>query len=363
MKAAVLNEQPGWLTIEDVVVDKPAPNEVLVRVVGAGLCHSDLHFMEGTFRMPLPAVLGHESAGIVEQVGADVTYCKPGDHVICCVSIFCGQCRQCLSGHPNRCTNPAATSRPASAPPRLSRPGGGALEQMARLGGFAELMLVHQNALVTITEEMPLDRAALIGCGITTGMGAVFRTAKVEPGSRVCVIGAGGIGLAAVQGARIAGAGQVIVVDVNETKLELARQLGGTDLVNASVVDDVVTAVKELSDGGVDYSFEAIGLKATAEQAFNMLDVGGTATVIGMVPSRQTLEIRGIDLLSEKKLQGSMMGSNQFRTDMPNMVRMYLDGRLKLDEMVSARLALGDINDGYAALKRGDVARQVIVFD
>jgi len=363
MKAAVLNEQPGPLEIEDLAIDKPAANEVLVRVVGAGLCHSDLHFMEGTFRTPLPSVMGHESAGIVEQVGADVTYCKPGDHVICCLSIFCGQCRQCLSGHPNRCTNPAATSRPESAPPRLTKPDGRAVEQMARLGGFAELMLVHQNALVVITEDMPLDRAALLGCGIMTGMGAVFRTAKVEPGARVCVIGAGGIGLAAIQGARLAGAGQVIVVDVSEAKLEMAQQLGGTDLVNATTVDDVVAAVKELSDGGVDYSFEAIGLKATAEQAFKMLDIGGTATVIGMVPPRQTLEIRGIDLLSEKKIQGSMMGSNQFRTDMPNMVRMYLDGRLKLDEMVSARMPLEAINEGYAALKRGEVARQVIVFD
>jgi S-(hydroxymethyl)glutathione dehydrogenase / alcohol dehydrogenase len=363
MKAAVLNEQPGRLDIEDLVVDKPEANEVLVRVVGGGLCHSDLHFMEGTFRTRLPAVMGHESAGVVEQVGDDVTYCKPGDHVICCLSIFCGQCRQCLSGHPNRCANPAATSRPQTAAPRLTKPGGEAVEQMARLGGFAEMMLVHQNGLVKITEDIPLEIAALIGCGITTGVGAVFRTAKVEPGSRVCVIGAGGIGLAAIQGARLAGAGQIIVVDVNDAKLETARQLGGTDVVNASTVENVVAEVKELSGGGVDYSFEAIGLKATAEQAFNMLDIGGTATVIGMVPPRQTLDIRGIDLLSEKKIQGSMMGSNQFRTDIPNLVRMYLDGRLKLDEMVSARLPLEQVNEGYEALKRGEVARQVIVFD
>ncbi len=363
MRAAVLNEQPGRLDIEDLVVDDPGPDEVLVRVVGAGLCHSDLHFMEGTFRQPLPAVLGHESAGVVERVGSNVSYCKPGDHVICCVSIFCGQCRQCLSGHPNRCSNPAATSRPAGAPPRLTKRDGTAVEQMARLGGFAEQMLVHQNALVTITPDMPLDRAALIGCAFMTGMGAVFRTARVEPGARVCVIGAGGIGLAAIQAARIAGAGQIVVVDVSEAKLETAQQLGGTDLVNASTAENVVAAVKELTGGGVDYSFEAIGLKLTAEQAFNMLDVGGTATVIGMVPPRQTLEIRGIDLLSEKRLQGSMMGSNQFRTDMPNMVRMYLDGTLKIDEMVSARMGLEDINEGYAALKRGEVARQVIVFD
>ncbi len=363
MRAAVLNGAPGPLDIEELQVDKPAANEVLVRVVGAGLCHSDLHFMEGTFKTPLPAVMGHESAGVVEAVGSDVTYCRPGDHVVCCLSIFCGQCRQCLSGNPHRCVNPEATSRPAGGSPRLRKGDGSGVEQMARLGGFAEMMLVHQNALVTITKDMPLDRAALIGCGITTGTGAVFRTAKVPPGARVCVIGAGGIGLAAIQGARIAGAGQIVVVDVSDTKLDVARQLGGTDLVNASSVDNVVAAVKDLTGGGVDYSFEAIGLKATAEQAFNMLDLGGTATVIGMVPPRQTLEIRGIDLLSEKRIQGSMMGSNQFRTDIPALIRMYIDGRLKLDEMVSARLELDEINEGYAAMKRGEVSRQVIVFE
>ncbi len=363
MKAAVLNQQPGALDIEDIVIDKPGPDEVLVKVHGAGLCHSDLHYMEGIFRSKLPAVLGHESAGVVEEVGANVSYCKPGDHVICCLSIFCGQCRQCLSGHPYRCSNPAATSRAKGAQSRLSKHDGTPVDQFARLGGFAELMLVHQNALVVITPDMPLDRASLIGCGVTTGMGAVFNTAKVQPGARVCVIGAGGIGLSAIQAARIAGAVQIVVVDMSDAKLETARQMGGTDLINASQVDNVVEAVKELTGGGVEYSFEAIGLKATAEQAFNMLEIGGTATVIGMVPPRQTLEIRGIDLLSEKKLQGSMMGSNQFRTDMPNMIRMYLDGRLLLDEMVSARMKLEDINEGYAAMKRGEVARQVITFD
>jgi S-(hydroxymethyl)glutathione dehydrogenase/alcohol dehydrogenase len=362
VKAALLNDQPGQLDIEDIEIDRPAANEVLLRVVGAGLCHSDLHFMEGTFRTKLPAVLGHESAGIVEAVGEDVTYCRPGDHVIACTSMFCGQCRQCLSGHPYRCVNPRATSRDRGAAPRLRKRDGTPVDQFARLAGFAEQMLVHQNAVVTITKDMPLDRAALIGCGITTGMGAVFRTAGVEPGARVAVIGAGGIGLAAVQAARIAGAVQVIVVDVNADKLEVARQLGGTDLIDASKVDPV-EAVKELTGGGVDYSFEAIGLKATSEQAFNMLDVGGTATVIGMVPSSQKLEIRGMDLLAEKKLQGSLMGSNQFRTDMPNMVRMYLDGRLKLDEMVSARLSLEEINHGYDMMKRGETTRSVIVFD
>jgi S-(hydroxymethyl)glutathione dehydrogenase/alcohol dehydrogenase len=362
MKAAVLNQQPGALDIEELRVDDPAHNEVLVRTVGAGLCHSDLHFMEGIFRLKVPAVLGHESAGVVEAVGENVTYVKPGDHVIACLSIFCGSCRQCLSGFPNRCSNPAATARPRNASPRLERDDGTPIGQFARLGGFAEMMLVHENGVVKITEDVPLDKAALIGCGVLTGTGAVFRTARVEAGSRVCVIGAGGIGLAAIQAARIAGAGTVIAVDVSDSKLETARQLGATTTVNAAETDNVVAAIKELTGGGVDYSFEAIGKKATAEQAFQALDIGGTATVIGMVPDDTKLEIKAMDLLSEKRLQGSMMGSNQFRTDIPRLVSMYLDGRLDLDTMVSKTLKLEEVNEGYDLMKRGEVARSVISF-
>jgi S-(hydroxymethyl)glutathione dehydrogenase/alcohol dehydrogenase len=363
VKAAVLSEQPGELVIEDLAVDLPGPGEVLLQTIGAGLCHSDLHFMEGLFRTTLPIVMGHESAGIVQAVGDGVDYVKPGDHVVACLSIFCGQCKQCLGGHPNRCANPQATSRAKDAPARLTRADGTAVDQMARLGGFAEEMLVHQNGLVKVAPDMPLDKACLIGCGITTGFGAVTRTAAIEVGSTVCVIGAGGIGLAAIQGARIAGARKVIVVDLSSSKLETAGQLGGTHFVNASETEDVVGAVKELSDGGVDYSFEAIGRSQTVRQAFDMLALGGTATVIGMVPSRDEVTLRGIDFLQEKKLQGSMMGSNQFRTDIPNMIDMYLDGRLLIDEMVSNTITLDQVNEGYEMMRAGEVARTVITFD
>jgi S-(hydroxymethyl)glutathione dehydrogenase/alcohol dehydrogenase len=362
LKAAVLNRQPGDLDIEELRIDDPARGEVLVRTVGAGLCHSDLHFMEGTFPLRVPAVLGHESAGVVEAVGEGVTYVGPGDHVVCCLSVFCGSCRQCLSGFPNRCTNPGVTDRPRGDPPRVSRYDGTAVRQMARVGGFAEMMLVHENAVVKIGVHAPLDKIALIGCGVLTGTGAVFRTAGVTPGSRVCVIGAGGIGLAAVQAARIVGAGMVVVVDVVDAKLDTARHLGATATVNAAETDDVVAAVRDVSGGGVDYSFEAIGRKATAEQAFQMLDVGGTATLIGMVPDDQRIEVTGMELLAEKRLQGSMMGSNQFRVDIPRLIAMYEDGRLDLDSMVSKTLALEEVNEGYALMKRGEVARSVISF-
>ena len=348
MKAAVLCEQPGDLVIEDLTIDKPGPQEVLIQTVGAGLCHSDLHFMEGLFRTRVPSVMGHESAGIVQAVGADVTYVEPGDPVVACLSIFCGQCRQCLSGNPHRCTNGRATSRDKSAPARLQRGDGTPVDQMARLGGFAEEMLLHQTGL---------------GCGVTPGCGAAVRTAQVPVGATVCVIGCGGIGLSAVQGARVAGAGRIIAVDMSVEKLDTARLMGATDTVNASEVDDVVTAVRDMTSGGVEYSFEAIGLKQTAEQAFEMLDLGGTATIIGMVPSNTKMEIRGIELLSEKKLQGSMMGSNRFRTDIPQMIDLYLNGKLLLDEMVSATIDLEQVNEGYGWMKAGTIARTVITFD
>jgi S-(hydroxymethyl)glutathione dehydrogenase / alcohol dehydrogenase len=361
MKAAVLREAPGRLEIEDVSHDKPGPREVLVRTAAAGLCHSDLHFMEALYPYPLPAILGHESAGVIEAVGDQVTYVKPGDHVITCLSVYCGGCENCLSGHLSICTEKLSTNRPAGQPPRLFK-GDEPLNQFIYLSSFAESMLVHEHAVVKVRPEMPLDRAALVGCGVMTGVGAVFNTAKVEPGSTVTVVGCGGIGLNAVQAAHLSGASRVIAVDLNPMKLELARTFGATDLVDASA-GDPVEQVKELTAGGVHYSFEAIGNKVAAEQCFAMLRPGGTATVIGMIPFGTKIELHGADFLQERKIQGSNMGSNRFRVDMPRLVDLYLDGRLKLDELVSARIKLEEINDGFANMKAGAVARSVIVFD
>jgi S-(hydroxymethyl)glutathione dehydrogenase/alcohol dehydrogenase len=362
MRAAVLNTIPGDLEIEEVSIGTPGPREVLVRVAAAGLCHSDLHFMEGKYPYMTPAVLGHESAGIVEAVGDQVTYVKPGDHVITCLSVYCGNCENCLTGHPSICSGAGVTDRTPDQPPRLSRDGGQPVFQFLKMSSFAEMMLIHEHGLVKIRDDMPLDRAALIGCGVTTGLGAVFNTAKVEPGTTVAVIGCGGIGLNAIQGARIAGANRIIAVDMLDSKLELAKQFGATDGVNAGD-GDPVQQVMQLSGGGVHHAFEAIGLKVAAEQAFGMLRAGGTATIIGMIPIGQNVELPGVAFLSEKKIQGSNMGSNRFRVDMPRYIDMYMDGRLKLDELVSARISLDEINDGFAAMKTGEVARSVIVFD
>src|SRR6266545_3077533 len=304
MKAAVLEHIPGELVIDDVQIGTVGPHEVLVQTAAAGLCHSDLHFMEGKYPHPVPAVLGHESAGVVEAVGSQVSYVQPGDHVISCVSGFCGACSYCLSGRPNLCDKAGLAADPAG-PPRLRR-GDQPVFQFADLSSFAEQLLVHENMLVKIRPDMPLDKAALIGCGVTTGVGAVLNTAEVR----------------AVE----------------------------------------VVAVIELTGGGVDHAFEAIGLASTAQQAFNMLRKGGTATVIGMIPLGERVEIDGFELLMEKRLPGSNMGSNRFRIDMPLYIDWYLTGKLKLDELVSAVMPLEKINDGFAALKGGEVARQLVTF-
>ncbi len=290
-----------------------------------------------------------------------VSYVQPGDHVITCLSAFCGHCEQCLSGHMSLCENKLTELvRSEAEGPRLHRHDGEAINQFLHLSSFAEQLLIHEHALVKINPEMPLDRAALIGCGVTTGLGAVFRTARVAPGETVAVIGCGGIGLSAIQGARIAGANRIVAVDMVDSKLELAKNLGATHIVNASETN-AVEAVHELT-GGVHHAFEAVGAKVTAEQAFGMLRNGGQATVIGMIPVGTTVEVQGVDLLYEKTLTGSNMGSNQFRTDMPRFVDMYLDGRLRLDEMVSKTISLEEINAGFEDMKSGNVARSVIAF-
>ena len=362
MKAAVLYEPNKPLVIEDVGVKKPGPREVLIRTACAGLCHSDLHFMEGLYPHPLPAVLGHESAGIVEAVGSDVTYVKKGDHVISCLSVFCGVCEQCTSGRPAICTG-VDVKLPPGVSDRMTWSKPGKIHQFLNMSSFAEQMLVHENAIVKIREDMPLDRAALIGCAVITGAGAVFNTANVRPGETVVVIGCGGIGMSAINAADIAGAGRIIAVDTNPDKLALALKLGATDAVNARD-GDPVGQVQELTKGQVHHAFEAVGSKLTAEQSFKMLGPAGVATIIGMIPFGTNIELHGFEFLrGEKKIQGSSMGSNRFRVDMPRLIDHYLRGKLHLDEWISARIKLSEINEGFAAMKSGKVLRSVIMFD
>jgi len=359
MKAAVFHGPQKPLTIENVEVAQPIECEVLVRTVASGVCHSDLHFVDGYYQFPTPAILGHEAAGVVEAVGPHVTEFKPGDHVIACLSVFCGHCSYCLTGRTHLCqSRPVRTPQQ---PPKLSW-NGSPVNQFANLSAYAEKMLVHENGLVKVKNDMPLDRAALIGCGVTTGVGAVLNTARVEAGATVAVYGAGGVGLAVIQGARIAGAGMIIAVDVFEKKLAQARELGATHAVDASKVDPV-KAIREMTGGGVEYAFEAIGLKKAAEQAFECIRPGGTATVIGMIPVGQKLELEGSVFLREKRIQGCSMGSNRFKVDMPKYVDFYQRGLLRLDEMITRRGRLEDVNDAFRAMKAGEVARTVLMFD
>jgi S-(hydroxymethyl)glutathione dehydrogenase/alcohol dehydrogenase len=352
MKAAVLRQVKTPLQIEEVQLSKPGPHEVLIRTVAAGVCHSDLHFVEGSYPYPLPAVLGHESAGVVEQVGSEVSTVKVGDHVITCLSAFCGHCNHCLTGHMSLCVSPD-TKRARGSEPRLKE-GAGDMNQFLNLSSFAEYMLIHEHACTAIRKDMPLDRAALIGCSVTTGVGAVIHT--------VAVIGCGGVGLAAVNGAAIAGAGRIIAIDMQGSKLNLAKDLGATDVVNPADGDPVKQVI-EMTKGGVQHSFEAIGLKATAEQAFAMLARGGTANIIGMIPVGVKIELAGSDFLGEKRIQGSLMGSNRFPIDMPRFVDFYMAGKLHLDQMIGQRIKLEQVNDAFDELRRGELARSVIMFD
>jgi S-(hydroxymethyl)glutathione dehydrogenase/alcohol dehydrogenase len=360
MKAAVFHAPNQPLTIEEVAINRPGPREVLLRTAFAGLCHSDLHFMEGLFPIPTPVVLGHESSAVVAAVGEGITYVEPGDHVITCPSVFCGACPQCLTGHPNLCENTEVRLAPGQAR-RMTWKGGELLHQAFNLSCFAEQMLVHENAMVKIDPDIPLDRAALVGCGVMTGVGAVFNAAKVEPGATVAVIGCGGVGLSAVNGAALAGAERIIAIDTVPSKLEVARERGATDTLNASNADPV-KAVRDMTGGGVHYSFEALGTKTTAEQAFGMLRPGGTATIIGMIPLGVKIELHGYDFLRDRKLQGTSMGGNRFRVDMPRLLSLWRQGRLKLDHLISGKLKLNQINEGFAALKSGTPVRQLIDF-
>lgn len=356
MKAAVLFEVNTPLSIETLQVDKVGAREVLVRTAAAGVCHSDYHFMNGSYATELPSVMGHEAAGVVEKVGRDVTYLKPGDHVISCMSMFCGSCFYCLTGKPYGCDNLEEMARLG----RL-RFKGKPVYQGYNLGSFAEQMLLHEHALVKIRPDMPLDRAALIGCAVMTGVGAVINTAQVTPGSTVAVIGCGGVGLSAINGAALAGAGRIIAVDVHEEKLTLAQSFGATDGVNAKL-DDPVGMILELTNGGVDYAFEALGRKQTCEQAFEMIRPSGTACIIGMVPEGQKLEIDPSSLIYDRRLVGSNMGSNAFRVDMPRLVEFYMQGRLNLDGLISKTVPLEKINEAYAEMLTGTVARSVVTF-
>ena len=334
---------------------------MLIRTAACGLCHSDLHFIEGTYPHPLPAIPGHEAAGIVEAVGSEVRTVKVGDAVVTCLSAFCGHCEYCVTGRMSLCLGGETRRKPGEAP-RLTRPDGSLVNQMLNLSAYAEMMLVHEHACVAINPEMPLDKASVIGCAVTTGAGTIFNACKVTPGETVAVIGCGGVGLATINAAKIAGAGRIIAADPIPEKRALAIKLGATDVIDA-MADDAAKQIQELTKGGVDHAIEAVGRPASGELAVKSLKRGGTATILGMMPLQHSVGLSAMDLLSGKKLQGAIMGGNRFPVDIPRLVDFYMRGLLDLDSIVSETIPLERINDGFDQMKRGDAARSVIVFD
>jgi S-(hydroxymethyl)glutathione dehydrogenase/alcohol dehydrogenase len=356
VRAAIFEQANRPLTVEDVKIIDPRPNEILVRTVCSGVCHSDLHFVDGLWKLPMPTVLGHEAAGVVEKTGAQVSYVKPGDRVIMSFRPFCGRCDFCLSGRPNLCNDPGQQALALS---RLSR-NGQPLLQFANVASFAEYMITTETGLVKIPDEMPMAEAALIGCGVMTGVGAALYTAKVPGGASTAVIGCGGVGLNIIQGCRLAGAGRIIAIDVLDGKLELARRFGATDTINARQAN-VLDAVRELTGGlGVEYAFEAIGNVGAARQAFDIARAGGTAVIVGMMPQESEIQVPGPAFLQEKRMIGCMYGSTRFREHMPKLVNLFLQGRLDLSGLVTRRLKLEEVNEAFRAMKAGEVARSVL---
>lgn len=358
VKAAVLHQFDQPVVLEDVHVDAPAPAEVRIRTAATGICHSDRHGQTGgNPALGLPAVLGHEAAGVVVEVGSNVRGLAVGDHVVVAPAGSCGTCSWCSRGLPQHCTDLARTR--ADGTPRLTLDGR-PVAQFVGIGSFAEEMLVQASSVARVPPAMPLDKAALLGCAVITGLGAVRHSAAVRVGDTVAVVGCGGVGLSAVQGAVLAGASRIVAIDRMPEKLDLARRLGATDVVDASAVDPVA-AVLDLT-GGVDHALEMVGLPATITQAFAMLGTRGTATVVGLARPGDTITIPATDLLAEKRLQGSRLGGTQLRVDVPLYAEMYLSGRLDLDALQGATVSLDGLADALDGIDGATAARTIVSF-
>src|SRR6202171_2326380 len=358
MKALVLNALGHGFDFEKVEIAAPTGREVLVDVQASGLCHTDLLFATHDI-VPLPAVLGHEVAGIVAEVGPDVAQLSVGDHVVGSLAQSCGACARCLSGRPFHCARPESTLRRASDAPRLTRNRVG-LFQGFGLGGFAERALIHENQLAVVPKELPFAQAALLGCGVVTGAGAVLNTASVAAGDTVVIFGAGGVGLNAISGARIAGASRIVAIDIQPKRLEAAKAFGATDVIDSSAIKPV-EAVRDLLPGGADHVFDFVGLKAVAEQGLAMLGIGGGLYLVGVAKPEVEIGMNIFNAIGgQKRVQGVNFGSTNAKHDIPMYERLSLQGRMNLDDLVLRKISLRDVNDGYAALKNGSLTRVVV---
>ncbi len=358
MKAAILTEYAQPLVVEEITLADLGPRSVRVKVDASGVCHSDVTAASGKVPMGAPIILGHEGAGTVLAVGSDVNRVKPGDTVIASFVPACGMCFFCLNDQSQLCQLMGSTSGGVKG----TRPDGSDIRAMTGLGTFAEEMLVDEAMVVKIETDVPVEQLALIGCGVTTGVGAALNTAQITPGATVTVIGCGGVGQSVIQGARIAGASRIFAVDPVELKRKTAEQFGATDLIDPAD-GDVVEQVKALTHGrGTDYSFEVIGLPETMLQAYQVARRGGTAVIVGMPAWDATLSLPAMSIfLDNKRLLGSMYGSSQVRRDFPRFVRLVETGRLDIGSMVSRHIHLDEVNDAFRAMEAGEVIRSVIV--
>ena len=361
-KAALCRAHNTPVVIEPVTVDGPKRGEVMVKLGACGVCHSDLSAITGTIALPLPLVLGHEGAGVVEEAGEGVSGLMKGDHVIFSFIYMCGRCRFCVSGRPVLCLEQGkALTTPLEGTPRVRDARGEPLNIFSGCGSMAEYATVSAENLIKIDPKIPLDCAALVGCGVTTGVGAVFNTAKVEPGSSVAVFGCGGVGLSVIQGARIAGAEKIIAIDTLQPKLEMAKRFGATDSILST--EDPTKALKKMTGGGPDYAFECVGSGELAAAAYRAIRRGGLTVVVGVAKPSDSTSVRTMTVpFEEKTLTGSYFGSCVPRVDFPRMLSLYMAGRLKLEELITRRYSIDEAPQAFADLQAGKNARGVIVF-
>lgn len=363
--AAVLYQPNEPLRIEPVEVLAPGPGEVRVRIHAAGVCHSDFHVMKGDLPMKMPIILGHEGAGVVEEIGSGVTSVEPGDHIIPIWRMSCGRCGYCLSGRPALCdvgTQMRFTGLMPDGQTRFRNAAGKSILHYAGVSTFSQLSTMPEGAVVKIPKDVSFEHAALIGCGVITGFGAVMNAADVPAGSSVAVFGCGGIGLNIVQSARLAGATTIIAVDREPLKLDYARQFGATAVVN-SIENDPVEAVRDLTGGlGVDFAFEAVGLAEPIEQAYDSTRKGGSCVVVGIAPpsARARINVNAL-VYAEKTLKGSIYGSTRPRIDLLRLIDLHRARKIDLDSLLTRTYPLSQINEAYAALDRGEVARSLVL--
>ena len=360
--AAVLYEVHKPVVVEDVEVLEPGAHEVLVRWAANGVCHSDYHVITGDYPHPLPVVLGHEAAGVVERVGPSVETVRPGDHVCSSYIPSCGKCRYCINGQPTLC---ALRDRPRwfmmDGTPRFRR-NGQPLHHFLQVSGYATHAVLPEESVIPVRKDAPLDVVCLVSCAVLAGAGPVFNRARVPPGASVAVWGCGGVGLNTIQAARLVGAGRIIAVDVIRQKLAWAEEFGATHVVNAATEDPVARVHALSGSGGVDFAFEVVGTQQTIEQAFLSTHRGGTCVVVGVSPAGTRLSLDPSLFLQQRVLTGSSFGGGHQRTDVPMLIDMFMSGKYKLKELISRRVPLTDVNLAYDALLKGEVKRSVVVY-